>query len=643
VSRVRLLVAPAMVSVALGLAVGVSVRWSPAALDALTPDAPRVDNRILVIGFGGRDTFDGNHVLIWPAHRRGIYLRDVATAAFNGGALAVVLVGYDGLSLLDGAAGRDALASATAMKQVGIIPLEEVALYAPGGELPLATHYRVDDLSTSAAGVGLPVDHNRSGRTRTVPLLARTLDLAVGTPPVNVPPAGRDELAADAKTVVPSLALRALLAVPDIGVLGSPSPSSLTLAGHAVPLEGGALRVRWSSELDDASDPSVVQAIEVLGEGLSPQSYRGKIVLVGTTDPTQTDFIDTPIGQMPELLVQANVLNTLLTGSYERPIGVWFSSLVALVTVLSVMIVWRRRQPLAVVVAVVVAGGWLAATWLMADHGRLLNPLMVPVATVVAVALLGVRRLAGVARERRKLRALFSQYVPATVARQLVDSGTAQSAAAGARLTVTTLFCDLRGFTATAARLTPAQVRELLDCYYEALSPLILEHDGTVMQYTGDEIFAVFGAPTPMPGSAETALTVAEAMFDHQQELNDQLAARRLPTVNYGIGLHTGEVVAAHVGSQIRRQYSVIGDTVNVGNRYCSLARAGQVAYSEELRAACAEPPHGEPISGVQLKGVDHPVTAYIIQLGSTDQCGGPQPPALPEPETRSGAHDALV
>jgi adenylate cyclase len=241
------------------------------------------------------------------------------------------------------------------------------------------------------------------------------------------------------------------------------------------------------------------------------------------------------------------------------------------------------------------------------------------------IVLLAGRRLAGIARDRRKLRALFSQYVPATVARQLVDSGNAQSAVAGARLTVTVLFCDLRGFTAVAARLTPAQVRELLDCYYEALSPLILERDGTVMQYTGDEIFAVFGAPTPIPDSAATALAVAQDMFDDLDELNEHLAARGLPTVNYGIGLHTGEVVAAHVGSQIRRQYSVIGDTVNVGNRYCSLAREGQIAYSEQLRTACTTPPPGEPIGAVVLKGVEHPVTAYIIQAGPTLTSGSPE------------------
>jgi adenylate cyclase len=189
----------------------------------------------------------------------------------------------------------------------------------------------------------------------------------------------------------------------------------------------------------------------------------------------------------------------------------------------------------------------------------MLDPLLVPVAVAAVVVLVGGRRLVGVARDRRKLRTLFSQYVPASVARQLVESGNAQSAAAGARLTVTVLFCDLRGFTATAARLTPAQVRELLDCYYEALSPLILERDGTVMQYTGDEIFAVFGAPAPMPDSATTGLAVAYDMFAHLDDLNDDLVSRGLPTVNYGIGVHTGEVVAAHVGSQIRPQFSVIG------------------------------------------------------------------------------------
>jgi adenylate cyclase len=270
----------------------------------------------------------------------------------------------------------------------------------------------------------------------------------------------------------------------------------------------------------------------------------------------------------------------------------------------------------------------------VAGRGHLLDPLLVPIAVLATNALLAGRRLVGVARDRRQLRALFSQYVPAAVARELVDSGHAQSAAAGARLNVTVLFCDLRGFTAVAARLIPAQVRELLDCYYEALSPLILERGGTVMQYTGDEIFAVFGAPTPIPDSASTALDVAHDMFAHLGALNEHLVSEGLPPVNYGIGLHTGEVVAAHVGSQIRRQYSVIGDTVNVGSRFCSLARDGQIAYSEQLRAACSTPPPGKAIGGIQLKGVEHPVTAYLIQAGPREEDTAPPPPSPDEHDT---------
>ncbi len=632
-NRARLSFSAAIAIAALSLAALGSARWAGPMLDALTPDASQVDSRILVVGFGGRDTV-GGHTLIWPAHRRGIYLRDVTTAAAKGGAVAVVLVGYDSLYLIDGATDREALASSKPVQKLAIIPLQEVSLFASGGELPLATHYRVDDLSTSAAGVGLPVDHARSGRTRTVALFGRTMELTVGEPPVNVPPAGRPELAAAARTLVPSLALRAMLALPNIGQLGIPDASSVGLGTSSVPMEDGELRVRWSSALDDASDPSVVPAVNLFGQGLPAASYRGKIVLVGTTDATQTDFIDTPSGRMPELLVQANVLNTLLTQAYERPVAPWVSWLAAIVAVALVMLVWRWRPKVALLVSVVVATGWLAAVRIAAGSGHLLNPMLVPVAAMATIVLLAARGLVGVSRERRNLRALFSQYVPASVARELVESGGAKSAAAGARLTVTVLFCDLRGFTAMAARITPGQVRELLDCYYEALSPLILERGGTVMQYTGDEIFAVFGAPTPLPDSASTGLAVAHDMFAQLDELNEQLVVRDLPPVNYGIGLHTGEVVAAHVGSRIRRQYTVIGDTVNVGSRFCSLARDGQIAFSEQLRAACATAPLGEPMGGIQFKGLDHPITAYLYQAGPV---GNTDPRSLPEAQRTIG------
>jgi len=96
---------------------------------------------------------------------------------------------------------------------------------------------------------------------------------------------------------------------------------------------------------------------------------------------------------------------------------------------------------------------------------------------------------------------------------------------------------------------------------------------GTIMQYTGDEIFAVFGAPLPIANHAKAAIECARAMFAQLNALNLMLQQQDMPPINFGIGIHSGEVVAAHVGSSSRMQYSVIGDTVNVAGRHVVLPK----------------------------------------------------------------------
>jgi adenylate cyclase len=276
------------------------------------------------------------------------------------------------------------------------------------------------------------------------------------------------------------------------------------------------------------------------------------------------------------------------------------------------------------VVAVAATAAWSVVAVIAADAGRLL-PVVLPVAAVwVAVALCGVVRQLESITERRRLRALFAQYVPASVVEQLVASGRGQQAASGERVALTALFCDLRSFTPLAARLEPSQVRDLLNVFYEALAGVVFDAGGTVLQYTGDDIFAVFGAPLPDPDHAPRALACARRMFDRLPALNDELASRGLPPLNYGIGLHSGDAVAAHVGSSVRMQYAVIGDTINVASRHCTLAREGQIMLSDVTKALIGDVPDAEPINGVQLKGVADERQVHRIQQGPPWVSGDP-------------------
>jgi adenylate cyclase len=589
------------------LALVVPGAWRAAASDLLVPHGGAVDPRVLVVAFDGRapeSTF-----LSSVPHREGTGVTALSGLMAAGGALAGVFVEFDGFALIGGPRDRAAIRNAGAVQDIAIAPLLDVTLADRPDGVPAAVGYRVDELAAEFHGIGVPLVPDGSGVVRTVPEVVSVNGLDPGAV---VRPDQRTRPQAD---LVLGLALRAVArSGPD-----AVRADGVDLAGTAVPLENGRLRVHWADGLDGRDGPAVLPAGRPLGASgptyavVPPSTWAGRIVLVGTTDPTQTRYYDTPLGPMPELFVQANALNTLLTGAYLRVVPAWVAPTVALVLVALVGLLWHRSRRWAALGGTAAAAGWVGSAAWLARTGWVLDPVTPAAAASSLLMAFGATALARQLVERRRLATLFREYVPADVARDLVESGRARIAQAGERLLVTVLFCDLRGFTPIAARLSPADVRALLDRYYETFSRIVLDHGGTVLQYTGDEIFAVFGAPLPRTDHADAALACAGRMHDALPECNAALGAEGLPAVCFGIGLHAGVVVAAHVGSSIRRQYSVIGDPVNVGSRLCGQAGAGQTVFSGALHDRLARPPDLPAESGVRLKGVEAPVTLYRV------------------------------
>jgi adenylate cyclase len=409
-------------------------------------------------------------------------------------------------------------------------------------------------------------------------------------------------------------------------VAAAESRGGVVVAGQRrIPTDrAGALRVSWAAGLTPGG-ANIVPALDVLQGKVPDDRIRGRTVVVGLTDPAFAELHRTPVGELPAVLVHTNAANTMLTSAWVRPVPVletlaWIFCLTALVgAAAAVLPLWLTPLP-----AVAAAWGYLGLAGLRVGGGRFMD--VVRPASAVLAAMLVTVLLRGVAelRQRRQVQALFGEYVPAKVVSQLLDQGRVEAASGGERLEVAVLFCDLRGFTTMAESLEPGQVRDVLNAYYRATTRIVFDHGGTVMQYVGDEVFAVFGAPMPQAEAAATALRCALAMQQAAGALNDRLAGRGLPPVAYGIGLHRGEVVAAHVGNEIRRQYAVVGDPVNVGSRLCGQAGAAQVVVSEQILDSAGEPLGAEPLGPLPLKGKRQPVRAFRVTAGQPSGAGMP-------------------
>ena len=185
---------------------------------------------------------------------------------------------------------------------------------------------------------------------------------------------------------------------------------------------------------------------------------------------------------------------------------------------------------------------------------------------------------------------------------------------------VTVLMSDIRSYSAIAEHADPSQLAGQLNTHRAAMNQAILGQAGTVMQFVGDAVMAVFGAPFPQPDHADRAVAAALAMHAVQAEINTRWEADGLPPFGLGLGLSTGEAAAALLGSAERLEYTLVGDTVNLSQRLQQLAEPGETVY---VRGHLQGAAHGVPATALgaqRVKGRDTPVFAYKITGWGDDE-----------------------
>ena len=177
--------------------------------------------------------------------------------------------------------------------------------------------------------------------------------------------------------------------------------------------------------------------------------------------------------------------------------------------------------------------------------------------------------------------------------------------------TVSVMFSDLVGFTPLSAALSPTELIALLNDYFDVMCPIVKQHGGDIDKFIGDAIMAVFDEVRGRPPSAERAVRAGLAMQAAMPRFNHG----RSPALAMRIGINTGPVVRGDLGSRVvRRDYTVIGDTVNHANRYESRCPPGGVLISASTRATLGARAQVSELPGLELKGVARPVTGYLVE-----------------------------
>lgn len=216
--------------------------------------------------------------------------------------------------------------------------------------------------------------------------------------------------------------------------------------------------------------------------------------------------------------------------------------------------------------------------------------------------------------ERDEVEETLGRLLPGGLAEKLRAEGRAIGVTE--RLVVTVLMSDVRGYSGIAERTDPTLLAAQLNRHRALLNDAILSAGGTVMQFTGDGVMAVFGAPFPQEDHADRALAASLDIHLKQAILNERWAAEELVPFPLGIGLSSGEVAAALLGSEDRLEYTLVGDTVNLSARLQDLARpSGRIVISDTtFRALSAPPENAKRMDGTVVKGRETPVVAYRIE-----------------------------
>jgi len=217
--------------------------------------------------------------------------------------------------------------------------------------------------------------------------------------------------------------------------------------------------------------------------------------------------------------------------------------------------------------------------------------------------------------EKRRVSHLFTQYVSKDVLDEVLHNYTEYlKSSAGQKVEITVLFSDIRGFTTMSETAPPEKIVEMLNIHFSVMADIILRHNGTIDKYIGDAIMAFWGAPVRMEEHAEQAVLAAIDMLEGLKEVNKTLKERGFDMeLNIGIGINTGVATIGNIGSEQKKNYTVVGDTVNLASRLESITKEykAPLIFSESTYEKIKKTIDCTLLGNVKVKGREQPVFIY--------------------------------
>jgi adenylate cyclase len=406
------------------------------------------------------------------------------------------------------------------------------------------------------------------------------------------------------------------------------SPDGLRAGKKLIPQTGSRMAINYAAPPGRFPHVSLADVIGRRGDaGFLKRNFRGRIVLIGAYDLRIPDFHPTPyyassLGRTENMFgveIVANALDTIVTGNFIRSEPAWMKTAAVFIScILAVFLLvrpplWCSLPLLAALMACWAAAGQYAFT----RYAFMLDVVSVSAALPLAFLVGHLHNTFILDRDKRFIQRVLGSYLDHRIVKEL-SSRSDLSLLRGRRKEITVLFSDIRGFTTMSEKLSPEQVVEILNIHLSAMSDIIIRSGGMVDKYIGDCIMAVWNAPNDVGNHRRLACETALRMLDALKDVNRVISEKGIKLaaeLKIGIGLNTGYAIVGNIGSELKSDYTAIGDTVNVASRLESLNKqfGTGIIVSESTVEGIRDVFTVRDLGAIPVKGRAEPVQIYEL------------------------------
>lgn len=362
----------------------------------------------------------------------------------------------------------------------------------------------------------------------------------------------------------------------------------------------------------------IISSADVIQGRVDVSRLKDKVAFVGATarDLHDQQNVATSFGDpMSGVEIHASIYDTLIQRKWLVPVSPWIQGLLLLLTGLLLgLLVPRVKARTSALVAIGIWFGWIIAAFLLFDRGYVLDIVWISLVVFFGYMGLLLERWFETDAQRKQIRAAFSRYVSPSVVEQLVNEPE-RLKLGGERRRMSVLFSDLRGFTTMSEGLTPEQLVDVLNTYLNEMTNIVFEEGGVLDKYIGDAVMAFWNAPFDQPDHAVRSVRTAVRMRDKLEEMNKSGAFPKGIELKVGVGVNSGDMVVGNIGADVRYDYTVIGDSVNLASRTEGLCKeyGVQIIVTKNTLEMLGDAFVTRELDSVAVKGKKEPVRIYQV------------------------------